>query len=62
MPFVGLGQEIVTEDIDRFWTMYDQVVVEKDTLKQLELVQASRIQYSERSLLSSRNSGNACYF
>ena len=44
MPFVGLGQEIVTEDIDRFWTMYDQVVVEKDTLKQLELVQKLYIQ------------------
>lgn len=33
------GSNIVTSDIDNFWTAYDQVISTSDTLKQLELLE-----------------------
>lgn len=37
-PIVCFGQKIITDDITRFWNAYDQIVIEKDTLKQLALI------------------------
>lgn len=36
--YVGFSQEVLTADIAHFWEAYDQIVLEKDSLKQLELV------------------------
>lgn len=37
-PIVCFGQKIITDDITNFWNAYDQIVIKKDTLKQLALI------------------------
>ena len=37
-PIICFGQKIITDDITHFWNAYDQIVIEKDTLKQLALI------------------------
>ena len=37
-PIVCFSQKIITNDINNFWNAYDQIVIEKDTLKQLALI------------------------
>ena len=38
IPTICFGQKIITDDITNFWNAYDQIVIEKDTLKQLGLI------------------------
>jgi len=38
IPTICFGQKIITDDITNFWNAYDQIVIEKDTLKQLALI------------------------
>ena len=33
-----VGQKIITDDIRNFWNAYDKIVLEKDTLKQVDLI------------------------
>ncbi len=37
-PLAIFGQKILTSDVTNFWNAYDQIVNEKDTLKQLTLI------------------------
>jgi hypothetical protein len=37
-PMLCFGQNIITDDINNFWIAYDKIVVEKDSLKQLNLI------------------------
>jgi hypothetical protein len=37
-PMVCFGQKIITDDITNFWNAYDQIVIEKDSLKQLAFI------------------------
>lgn len=34
----AFSQQIITSDIDNFWNAYDQIIVEKDSVKQLDLI------------------------
>lgn len=34
----AFSQEIITSDIDNFWNAYDKIIVEKDSVKQLDLI------------------------
>jgi len=38
LPFLSFSQRIITEDIANFWKAFDKIVLEKDSLKQLELI------------------------
>lgn len=38
LPFYGCSQKIISEDINNFWNAYDRIVIEKDSLKQIELI------------------------
>lgn len=37
-PLLSFSQQIIADDIDKFWNAYDKIVVEKDSLKQLDLI------------------------
>lgn len=39
LPFSGYSQKIITNDVYNFWKAYDKIITEKDTLKQLNLIQ-----------------------
>ncbi len=38
IPAFCCGQKIITDDINNFWIAYDSIAVEKDSLKQLDLI------------------------
>lgn len=38
IPAFCCGQKIITDDISNFWIAYDSIAVEKDSLKQLDLI------------------------
>ncbi|MDR2204565.1 MAG: Ig-like domain-containing protein [Flavobacteriaceae bacterium] len=38
IPLLSFGQKIFTEDVNNFWNAYDKIVLEKDSLKQLDLI------------------------
>lgn len=38
LPIVCFGQKIINDDISNFWIAYDKIVLEKDSLKQLDLI------------------------
>lgn len=35
---ISFGQKIISNDISNFWKAYDKIIVEKDSIKQLELI------------------------
>lgn len=39
VPIIGFSQKIITSDIENFWNAYDKIMVEKDSVKQLNLIQ-----------------------
>lgn len=39
IPIISFSQKIITSDIDNFWNAYDKIIVEKDSVKQLNLIQ-----------------------
>lgn len=38
IPIIGFSQKIIASDIDNFWDAYDKIIVEKDSVKQLNLI------------------------
>lgn len=38
IPLFSFGQKIITDDIANFWHAYDKIVLEKDSVKQLNLI------------------------
>lgn len=38
LPSLCFSQKIITDDISNFWNAYDKIVLEKDSLKQLDLI------------------------
>lgn len=38
------GQEIIVSDVDNFWKAYDQIVLEKDSARQIDLIKTLYIQ------------------
>jgi len=38
LPFSGFSQKIIADDVTNFWKAYDKIVLEKDSTKQLQLI------------------------
>ncbi|RZL35097.1 MAG: hypothetical protein EOP00_30400, partial [Pedobacter sp.] len=38
LPFSGFSQKIISDDVTNFWKAYDKVILEKDSVKQLQLI------------------------
>ncbi|MCJ8498854.1 DUF2268 domain-containing putative Zn-dependent protease [Chryseobacterium salipaludis] len=38
VPLLSFGQKIITDDVDNFWNAYDKIILEKDSLQQLNLI------------------------
>lgn len=38
LPFSGFGQKIISDDVTNFWNAYDKIILEKDSTKQIQLI------------------------
>jgi hypothetical protein len=43
IPFSCFGQQIIVSDVNNFWKAYDQIVAEKDSVKQVALIKSMYI-------------------
>lgn len=40
LPFSAFSQKIISDDVTNFWKAYDKIILEKDSVKQVQLIKA----------------------